>query len=347
MKHQKRRAFTLVELLVVIAIIGILVGLLLPAVQSAREAARRMQCSNNLKQLALATHNYESAHKRFPALTGSSSFSPQARILPFIEQANLQSLIDFSQPLFVGPPWAARLNPVFVPAAQTVVPTFLCPSDGIEPTRVTTDATGEMVTVAGTNYMFSYGSGTNTDYDDRYTTDGIVWENSWARFGDITDGTSNTVLLSEALLGDGVVSTTIPERNALQRRGASWPGSRSNPAPQPGFNIGGATISNPDLSTVFPSQTTSYRGNRGETWIRGVPYAVVTNGYLTPNSPIPDVTVHGRGWFAPRSFHTGGVNVALADGSVQFVSNTVDQFVHWALHSRDGGEVVDQEALGF
>ncbi len=90
-----RRAFTLVELLVVIAIIGILVGLLLTAVQAAREASRRMQCSNNLKQLAWATHNYESTFKRFPGLTGSRSFSPQARVLPFIEQDNLQNSIDF------------------------------------------------------------------------------------------------------------------------------------------------------------------------------------------------------------------------------------------------------------
>src|SRR5690606_8197484 len=112
-----RSAFTLVELLVVIAIIGILVGLLLPAVQAAREAARRMQCSNNLKQIILATHNYEATYKRLPGLTGSSSFSPQARILPYIEQANLQDLIDFQQPLYVGPAWQARLNPLFVPAA--------------------------------------------------------------------------------------------------------------------------------------------------------------------------------------------------------------------------------------
>ncbi len=345
MVSRNRRAFTLVELLVVIAIIGILVGLLLPAVQAAREAARRMQCSNNLKQLALATHNYESTYKRFPGLTGSSSFSPQARVLSFVEQGNLQSLIDFSQPLFVGPAFAARLNPVFVPAAQAVVPVFLCPSDAVPPTRVTQDATGASVNMAGTNYMYSYGSGTSTHYDDRYTTDGIVWENSWAKFGDISDGTSNTVLLSEALLGDGQSSTTVPERNVLQRRTASWPGSSGNPAPQPGFRMGGATILNPDLATVFPSQTTSYRGSRGESWIRGVPYSVVSNGYLTPNNRIPDVNVHGRGWFAPRSMHTGGVNVALADGSVQFISNNVDRSIHWALHSRNGGEVVSQSGL--
>ena len=338
-----RRAFTLLELLVVIAIIGILVGLLLPAVQSAREAARRMQCSNNLKQMILATHNYESTYRRLPGLTGSSSFSPQARILPFIEQANLHNLIDFQQPLYVGPVWRAQLNPLLVPAAGMVVPTFLCPSDAATPQRETIAADGNTARVAGLNYMFSYGSGTLTNYDDRYRTDGIVWENSWARFADITDGMSNTVMLSETLIGDNQVSTTVPVGNTLYRRVASWPGSSGNPPGQPGFHQGGVTISNPDLSTVFPSQTTSYRGTRGETWIRGVPYAVVTNGYLTPNHPIPDITVHGRGWFASRSLHPGGVNIGLCDGSVRFMPNSVDRGIYVALHSRDGGEVTSHD----
>jgi hypothetical protein len=186
------------------------------------------------------------------------------------------------------------------------VPTFLCPSDAATPQHETIAADGNTVRVAGLNYMFSYGSGTLTNYDDRYRTDGIVWENSWARFADITDGMSNTVMLSETLIGDNQVSTTVPVGNTLYRRVASWPGSSSNPPGQPGFHQGGVTISNPDLSTVFPSQTTSYRGTRGESWIRGVPYAVVTNGYLTPNHSIPDITVHGRGWFASRSLHPGG-----------------------------------------
>lgn len=98
-----RSGFTLVELLVVIAIIGVMVGLLLPAVQAAREAARRMSCSNNLRQIALATHNYESSHRVIPAMMGTSTYSPQARILPYIEQAAMHDLIDFELPLLLPP----------------------------------------------------------------------------------------------------------------------------------------------------------------------------------------------------------------------------------------------------
>ena len=344
MKHNQRSAFTLVELLVVIAIIGILVGLLLPAVQAAREAARRMQCSNNLKQLALATHNYESSFKCFPALTGSSSFSPQARVLPFIEQANLQNLIDFRQPLFVGPAFAAQLNPLFAVPAGTVVPTFLCPSDAIEPRRPTTLAGGAPGTFAATNYMFSLGSGTSTHYDDRYRTDGIVWENSWARFSDIVDGTSNTVMMSETLIGDNLTSTTLPPVGMPHRKTASWGGSSSNPVGVPGFRLGGATITNPDLAAIVPT-ITSFRGSRAEAWIRGVPFSVVTNGYLTPNSRIPDVNVHGRGWFAPRSLHTGGAQIALCDGSVRMLNDNVDRATQWSVFSRNGGEVANSDAF--
>ena len=339
-----RSAFTLVELLVVIAIIGILVGLLLPAVQSAREAARRMQCSNNLKQIALATHNYESSFKRFPGLTGSSSFSPQARVLPFIEQANLQNLIDFKQSLFLGPAFAAQLNPAFAVPAGTVVPTFLCPSDAMEPRRQTTLFGGAQGNIAATNYMFSLGSGTSTHYDDRYKTDGIVWENSWAKFADITDGTSNTVMLAETLIGDNLTATSLPATPAPHRKIASWGGSSSNPTGTPGFTLGGSTIVNPDLAAIVPT-ITSFRGNRADTWIRGVPYAVITNGYLTPNSRIPDVNVHGRGWFAPRSLHTGGAQVALCDGSVRMISDSVDRATHWSVFSRNGGEVATSDAF--
>ena len=339
MKHTfsvlSRKGFTLVELLVVVAIIGILVGLLLPAVQAAREAARRMQCSNNLRQLGLATLNYEATFRRLPGLTGSSSFSPQARILPFIEQGNLSNLIDYGIPLYVGPAFAARLNPVHQVAASTVLPVFQCPSDPADSLFDGLLPDGTVVKTAGLNYMYSYGSGTGTNYDDRYPTDGFVWENSFARMSSITDGLSQTVMLSETLKGDKINSTG-PMQKAPHRRIGSWGGSSSNPVGVPGFTLGG-TIRDPDLATIA-NTLTSWRGLRGENWIRGVPYSVVTNGYLTPNSRTPDVNVHGRGWFAPRSVHSGGAQVTLGDGSTHLLSDGIDRLIHFALHSSNAGD---------
>ena len=335
----RRHGFTLVELLVVIAIIGVMVSLLLPAVQAAREAARRMSCGNNLKQIALAVHNYESAFKVIPAMTGSSSFSPQARVLPFIEQAGLSELIDFETPLLLGPAWMARFNPAQRQAIQTPVSTFLCPSEVGNVQFGTTFNGGASGTSAGLNYMFSYGSGTDTNYDDRYRTDGMVWTDSWAGFRDCLDGTTTTVLLAETVLGDQTVGSPEATPNGPHRRIANW-GRTTGNVGRPGFNIGGVTIENPDLNAVFPSQIVSYRGNRGESWIRGVPYATVINGYQTPNSRIPDIGIHGRGFFASRSYHTGGSLHAMLDGSVHFLTDSVDRSTYHALFSRDGREVV-------
>ncbi len=337
----RRDAFTLIELLVVIAIIGVLVGMLLPAVQAAREAARRMSCSNNLKQVALAVHNYESSFKVIPAMTGSSSYSVQARVLPYIEQAGLSDLIDFDKPLLTGPAWMARFNPQLRTAIETVVPTYLCPSDVGDPNFATTFADGVAGTTGGLSYMFSFGSGTDTNYDSRYRTDGMVWTNSWAGFRDCLDGTSNTVLLAETVLGDQTSGLTEPSPSGPHRRIANWGGTTGNVSPNPGFLFAGSVISNPNLETIFPANITSYRGNRGETWIRGVPYATVVNGYSTPNHRIPDIGMHGQGFYASRSYHTGGSMHAMLDGSVHFITDSVDRDLYRALFSRDGREVVE------
>lgn len=339
-KMANRIGFTLVELLVVIAIIGVMVGLLLPAVQAAREAARRMSCSNNLKQIGLATHNYEASYRVLPALMGSSSYSPQARVLPYIEQAGLSELIDFKEPLLTGPAWMARFNPKLRMATETVVPTFLCPSEVGDTRFPTTYADNTTGFTAGLSYMFSCGSGTGTNYDDRYKTNGMVWENSWAGFDACVDGTSQTVLLAETILGDQY-SGPSPSPTLPHRRIANWGGTTSNVAPNPGFLSGGSLIQNPDLRTIVPASIASYRGNRGESWIRGIPNATVINGYQGPNSLLPDVGMHGRGFYASRSYHTGGSMHGMLDGSVRFITDSVDINTYHAIFSRDGREVVE------
>ncbi len=219
------------------------------------------------------------------------------------------------------------------------MPTYLCPSDPGDPKFATTFNDGIEGNTGGLSYMFSYGSGTSTHYDDRYRTDGMVWENSWAGFRDCLDGTSHTVLLAETVLGDQT-SGTEPTPSGPHRRIANWGGTSGNTPPNPGFLDAGTLISNPDLTTVFPSKITSYRGNRGDAWIRGVPFSTVINGYMTPNSNIPDIGIHGRGFYAARSHHTGGAMHAMLDGSVRLLTDSVDRDLYHAIFSRDGREVV-------
>lgn len=348
----RRRGFTLIELLVVIAIIAVLIALLLPAVQQAREAARRTQCKNNLKQLGLALHNYESTFTVFPMNGGSTRFSPQARILPYIDQANLLNLIDFNQPVYTGPGGSQVPNPVFVSLFSQVIPLLLCPSDPAPAqSAASLGSPAQVYVFAGNNYMVSTGSGTGTNYDDRSQTDGMFWLNSNARIGDATDGLSNTVVMSEAIRGDGVDATLpagttppFPYRKSLNASSGSSPGSG------PGYNSSGggwpSPFVNPDLSAVLAAQTGwkgSAAGNgRGTSWLRGLPHGVCTNGYTTPNSRIPDVTLHGTGFFGPRSMHTGGAHLMFGDGSVRFLSDSVDEVLHRAIHSRNGGEMVGE-----
>ncbi|MBI1346416.1 DUF1559 domain-containing protein [bacterium] len=363
--HRSRRArgFTLIELLVVIAIIAILIALLLPAVQQAREAARRTQCKNHLKQMGLALHNYESAFTVFPMtnaqnyLPNTQGFSPQARLLPYLEQANLQNLIDFTQYAFSGPYNNLVPNPQFAAAFAIPVPIFLCPSD---PAPTQTAGAGGAV-YAGTNYMVSFGSGSGTNYDLRWRTDGICYENSNAKMRDVTDGTSNTVFMSESVRSVGAdftlpsgslppypyqstmngssgVSATLQAVQGLAGSGGAWSG----------FNNGNGVIENPNLNAVWPTMT-SYRGaaslalrGRGTSWAHSGAISTLTNGYTTPNSKIPDIVTHFTGFFGPRSWHTGGAHVLMGDGTVRYLSDNIDSQLHRHLHSRDGGETLSE-----
>ena len=189
-----KAGFTLIELLVVIAIIAILVALLLPAVQQAREAARRSSCKNNLKQIGLALHNYHDTHRVFPNQSADSlyAYSAIAQTLPFLEQGNLHSLIDFNEPVNTGLPWAPVQNPAVATVASTPLAVLLCPSDAGDPHWV--DGNDDLW--AGSNYLLNGGSGRGTNYCSS-DNDGLFWRGSNTRFRDITDGTSNTIGIFE------------------------------------------------------------------------------------------------------------------------------------------------------
>ena len=271
-----RRGFTLVVLLVVIAIISVLVGLLLPAVQAAREAARRMQCANNLKQIGLAVHNYESAHRMLPGLyshgnSAVGNFSVQSQLLPFVEQASLQDLLDFASPLTIGC-CPGDLNDPFIKPAQMVLPIFRCPSDpGPELFKVTTGnrggATGRVDLYAGTNYHINQGTGLGTYYDGRAPTDGLVWSNSQVRFRDVLDGLSNTGLFSESLLGLPDQRDPGPADGSRAASGLDRCGLRMDVAGYPAPSAGARQR----LSTAARSCPVRGRHGRHQPWLGGAP----------------------------------------------------------------------------
>jgi prepilin-type N-terminal cleavage/methylation domain-containing protein len=321
-KSRFRTAFTLVELLVVIAIIGILIGMLLPAVQQVREAARRTQCANSMRQLALASHNYESAHRHFPTPAAGSleGYSLIAQILPFVEQANLQSQIDFNQDLLQGLPWNPVVNPFYADLVSQRVSILECPSDSGNPFL---DENG--TTWAGSNYFGNSGTATGVLYVTSQPTDGVFWRGSEVTFGELTDGSSNTALLAETLFGIRGDSTTdlINAQTQMARVSGGAPGS----------------ISAEDLVAQAP---TRYEGRRAGQWIRNLPYQGMINAFFQPNSPQPDVAFHGDSMSAARSNHPGGVNVSRCDGSTSFVSNSVDLETWRNLFARNDGQVLGE-----
>lgn len=338
-----RRGFTLVELLVVIAIIGILVALLLPAVQAAREAARRSQCTNNLRQLGLAAHNFEGAKKSFPIgrrsgttinPDGSNSTILQwghlSLILPYAEEESVHDLIDYTQGSGISP---ARLVQIGF---------FLCPSDSSEDRMNVPVCQGTEWADAGrTNY---HGNGGN-DTGQSKTIGGVVVEqnngifvtNLAVKFKHITDGTSHTALYSEAIRGDG--------NNNLAEVPGDW------------FRISGTNqtaavvfqkcsgLSNP-AGSVGGSQYSC----RGRNWVHGDYTTSRYNHVMPPNGiscsqsssgNVNAIPVNEDGTATTASSrHSGGVNMASADGSTHFVSEDIDYLIWSALGSRNGAETV-------
>ena len=332
-----RSGFTLVELLVVVAIIGLLVALLLPAVQSARESARRTACANNLRQLAVALANHESATGRYPVGSESRSFpayrrvTPQhcrwsalAHLAPYYEQQTLLDALDRNVPLYVDlrPDAIAPQNK---PIVKILVPLFLCPSDrGVAVSPI----------FGPTNYAACTGSGGDgTPYD----TDGLFFINSRIRAKDVADGLSKTVAFSESLLGDSASMTRSSVSAANSYR-----------------FIMAAPLTEQACSATA---VWNFSDPRGFSWANGEYRTTLYNHRLVPNDPTLDCMgvlmspPAGRidrlyaafGWRAARSRHPGGAGVVTADGATRFVVDGVDPGVWRAAATRAGGETITLE----
>jgi len=356
-----RKAFTLVELLVVIAIIGTLVGLLLPAVQSARESGRRMSCTNNLKQFGLALLNYEAARGHFPPTdargsaaagpTASGGWSLHARLLPYAEESTIAARLDFTKAAFTGNFATQTPNPAFADLFATPLPMLLCPSDPAPTVQVSGS-----VPYGGNNYMVSFGSGTAdgagaSSMNFSRPTDGIVYENSKVKIARITDGTSQSVIASESVRSIGTDVTFAagvipPYPYQYTLNGSTGWNSTTLVGPA------GAAPTTAALDAIVAGWTsiTTWRGagsaamrGRGLSWAATTQGNSLTNGFLTPNSRIPDYVIHWSGFFGPRSWHPGGANVLFGDGHVSLLRDATDVTLHRALHSINGGEQVSGE----
>jgi prepilin-type N-terminal cleavage/methylation domain-containing protein/prepilin-type processing-associated H-X9-DG protein len=330
------RAFTLIELLVVIAIIAILVALLLPAVQSAREAARRIQCASNLKQVGLGLHNYHASWNSFPVgflyaykgvLPNSSPlqyrWSAFAQMGPQLEQTNLFNALNFNFPVAHMPTGGPSPFWPYFPANTTVmaihVNLFLCPSDG---------APAPTVGSGPTNYAFCSGDGSLGG--DATGAPGTFILGPAQSVASVTDGTSQTAAVAEQLLGiAGPYSQTTP-----------------TPVPAPLKRAMARVTAGPLTDSACALAGAGWLLNRGAGWWDGNYQNALYNHYLTPNSRRPDCIVyHNPGWKAARSAHPGGVNLLYCDGHVAFVKDSVAPDVWRALSTRAGGEVIASDAF--
>jgi prepilin-type N-terminal cleavage/methylation domain-containing protein/prepilin-type processing-associated H-X9-DG protein len=365
MMMRRRPGFTLIELLVVIAIIGVLIALLLPAVQAAREAARRAQCTNNLKQIGIALHNYHSAFESFPPgsllgrradlTTGNNrDFSAHARLLGFSEQSSLYNAANFSVACFNDTAYGDWANST---VTITRLSLFLCPSN--PPPAWNHQGSGAMFNnqrAPGNTYFASLGASLEFAGEQSGGPPNGVFEyvgNKGRSHGlaEILDGTSNTIAFGEWKTGSGSLNTvTIPTDIIFLGQFPS--GTQRNDG----------TLTIPQLAASLPqwlsqcaagARNSAYRFGKtptlGQNWALGLLGYSLGNTLLGPNSRFPNCSTNGSGTIESpglmglSSYHPGGANVLLSDGSVRFLKDSINIQTIWKLGSRAGGEVMSAD----
>jgi prepilin-type N-terminal cleavage/methylation domain-containing protein/prepilin-type processing-associated H-X9-DG protein len=375
MRIRPRRGFTLIELLVVIAIIAVLIALLLPAVQSAREAARRMQCTNNLKQIGLAMHNYHTANNSFPLgcsanpqAPGSpypqiavwNSWSAQAMMLGYLEQAPVYNAINFSWGCFPGSP----ANGVNQTAANISLAMFLCPSDpnaGPGQNADTSNGGGSL-----NSYAACFGTdATGGDYAWNNTSDQYYHQDPMGSPGlfaygisygvqACTDGTSNTVAFAEWLVGDGKGPSGSHYRGNIEMNDGTSITGLQNVQTNPQLTL----TSLQQCATKFQNEpfsnsatVTDYKGWR---WSIGCYGFAAFNTIQTPsdsqyatggcqNGSTNEAWANGAWSIGAASAHPGGANVLLGDGHVTFIKSSVSRQTWWNMGTKAGGEVISSD----
>jgi prepilin-type N-terminal cleavage/methylation domain-containing protein/prepilin-type processing-associated H-X9-DG protein len=351
--QRSRRGFTLIELLVVIAIIAVLIALLLPAVQAAREAARRLQCVNNLKQIGLGLHNYEQAIGCFPmgssanlfsinpnVYAGPHGLSAHAQMLPYLELTTLYNSINMCFGVAAGQFPAGPINST---AYGTNVALFICPSDPNAPLAV-----GGIEPGGPCDYSCSFGTTTTPSTVQVMTgsTGVFTWWRSY-RIQNCTDGTSNTIAFAETPVGDGSTANFSASSTIFGIAlgpAEVFDASANWPAVQAGLEL---------CNAAYNSRSTANLANgAGTRWMKGSADDTLFNTVVTPNSQVypwasctdwPSAA-HEIEISRATSSHPGGVNVLLADGSVRFIKNSINQATWWALGTKANGEVISSDS---